>query len=83
LASVIIGEALVGKKTIVRATIAVIIGAIIYRLIVALALRVNFLETGDMKLITACIVIAALIIPQMVDKQKGKRKKSLRLGKGV
>jgi putative ABC transport system permease protein len=41
------------------------------------------LETGDMKLITACIVIAALIIPQMVDKQKGKRKKSLRLGKGV
>ncbi|MCM3651099.1 ABC transporter permease [Metabacillus litoralis] len=83
LASVIIGEALVGKKTIVRATIAVIIGAIVYRLIVALALRVNFLETGDMKLITACIVIAALIIPQIVDKQKGKRKKSLRVGRGV
>ena len=34
-----------------------------------------------MKLITACIVIAALIIPQMVDKQKGKRKKSLKLRK--
>jgi putative ABC transport system permease protein len=83
LASVIIGEALVGIKTIVRATLAVIIGAVIYRLIVALALRLNFFETGDMKLITACIVIGALVIPRIVDKQKDKRKKSLRRKRGV
>ncbi|MGG3799359.1 ABC transporter permease [Metabacillus fastidiosus] len=78
LASVIIGEALVGTKTIIRATLAVIIGAVVYRLIVAMALRWNFFDTGDMKLITACIVIAALVIPQVMDKQKEKRRKSLR-----
>lgn len=82
LASVIIGEAIVGTKSIVRATLAVIIGAIIYRLIVAMALRFNLFETGDMKLITACIVIGALIIPQIIDKQKEKRKKSLRRKRG-
>src|SRR5690625_6198692 len=49
LASVIIGEALFGSKTIVRATLAVILGAIIYRIVVTLALRASFLETGDMK----------------------------------
>lgn len=48
-----------------------------------MALRINFFETGDMKLITACIVIGALVIPQMVDKQKDKRKKSLRRKRGV
>ena len=62
LASVIIGEAIFGTKTIVRTTFAVIAGAIIYRIILALALRVHFLDTGDMKLITAVIVICALII---------------------
>jgi putative tryptophan/tyrosine transport system permease protein len=83
LASVIIGEAIVGVKTIVRATVAVIIGAIVYRLIVAMALRVNFLDTGDMKLITACIVIGALVIPQIIEKQKDKRKRNLRRKRGV
>ncbi|MDQ0232227.1 ABC transporter permease [Metabacillus malikii] len=82
LASVIIGEAIVGTKTITRAILAVIVGAIIYRLIVAIALRFNLFETGDMKLITACIVIGALIIPQIIDKQKVKRKKNLRRKRG-
>ncbi|MEM5017546.1 ABC transporter permease [Metabacillus indicus] len=78
LASVIIGEALVGTKTIIRATLAVIIGAILYRIIIAFALRADFLETGDMKMITAAIVIAALVVPQLLAKQKEKRKKLLR-----
>ena len=38
LASVIIGEAIFGSKTIAKATLAVIGGAIIYRLVVTLAL---------------------------------------------
>lgn len=79
LASVIIGEAVFGAKTIVRATIAVIGGAILYRIIVTLALRVEFLETGDMKLITAFIVVCALVIPKIVDWQKDKQKKRKRL----
>lgn len=79
LASVIIGEAVFGAKTIVRATLAVIGGAILYRIIVALALRVEFLQTGDMKLITAFIVVSALVIPKIIDWQRDKQKKKKRL----
>lgn len=79
LASVIIGEAVFGAKTIVRATLAVIGGAILYRIIVSLALRVEFLETGDMKLITAFIVVCALVIPKFIELQKEKQKKRKRI----
>lgn len=79
LASVIIGEAIFGVKTIVRATLAVICGSILYRLIVTLALRVEFLETGDMKLITAVIVIIALIVPKINDSRKEKQRKKRRM----
>lgn len=79
LASVIIGEAIFGSKTIVRATFAVIGGAILYRIIVTLALRVEFLETGDMKLITAFIVVSALILPKIFEKQREKQRKKRRI----
>lgn len=79
LASVIIGEAIFGTKSIVRTTFAVVAGAIIYRIIYALALRVDWLDTGDMKLITAIIVILALVIPQILNKQKEKKRKAKRL----
>lgn len=75
LASVIIGEALFGTRTIARATLAVIGGAIIYRIIVTLALRVDFLETGDMKLITAIIVIFALVGPRFIQIRKEKKRR--------
>jgi putative ABC transport system permease protein len=63
LASVIIGEAIFGAKTVFRATLAVILGSIVYRLVVALALRVPWLNAQDLKLITAVIVIIALVLP--------------------
>ncbi|MBD2872221.1 ABC transporter permease [Paenibacillus arenilitoris] len=63
LASVIIGEAIFGAKSIFRATLAVILGAIIYRVIYALALRVPGMEAQDMKLITAIIITCALVVP--------------------
>ncbi|WP_342598030.1 ABC transporter permease [Psychrobacillus sp. FSL H8-0483] len=78
LASVIIGEAIFGTKTIVRTTFAVIAGAIIYRIVLGLALRVDFLDTGDMKLITAVIVICALILPQFFEKKREKNRKAKR-----
>ncbi len=73
LASVIIGEAIFGTKTIARTTLAVIGGAIIYRLVVTLALRVEFLEPGDMKLITAIIVILALTAPKIWSRSREKK----------
>ncbi|MFC3041190.1 ABC transporter permease [Virgibacillus xinjiangensis] len=75
LASVIIGEALFGTKTIARATLAVILGAVIYRMIVTLALRVDFLETGDMKVITAVIVIGALVAPKLIQTRKENKRR--------
>ncbi|RLQ97411.1 ABC transporter permease [Falsibacillus albus] len=78
LASVIIGEALFGTKSIFRTTLAVIGGAIVYRIVVSIALRVQFLDTGDMKLITAVIVILALVMPKLIDKQKEKKRKAKR-----
>ncbi|RDU35873.1 ABC transporter permease [Neobacillus piezotolerans] len=76
LASVIIGEALFGAKTIARATLAVIGGAIIYRVVVTLALRIDFLDPGDMKLITAVIVIISLITPKILGGAKEKKRKA-------
>ncbi|MUV37531.1 uncharacterized protein JNUCC1_01337 [Lentibacillus sp. JNUCC-1] len=75
LASVIIGEALFGIKTIARATLAVVGGAIIYRIVVTFALRVDFLDTGDMKLITAILVIAALVTPKIMKARQEKKRR--------
>lgn len=75
LASVIIGEALFGVKTVARATLAVLLGAVIYRIVVALALRVGFLDTGDMKLITALLVIVALVTPKILQARRDKKRR--------
>ncbi|MGI2295902.1 ABC transporter permease [Paenibacillus sp. GXUN7292] len=77
LASVIIGEAIFGSRSIFKATIAAILGSIIYRMITALAVYVDWLDASDMKLITAIIVIFALVIPYMrsVSKQKSVARK--------
>lgn len=82
LASVIIGEAIFGAKNVFRATLAVILGSIIYRIVVALALRVPWMESSDLKLITAIIVIIALLFPsiQRYMKQKNMaRRRSVEL----
>ncbi|MDQ0193184.1 ABC transporter permease [Paenibacillus wynnii] len=65
LASVIIGEAIFGRGSVFRATLAVVLGSIVYRIVVALALRVDWLEASDLKLITAIIVIVALVFPSV------------------
>lgn len=62
LASVIVGEVLFGSSSIFRATLAVILGSVVYRLVIALALQAG-LNPSDMKLITALIVIVALTVP--------------------
>lgn len=72
LASVIIGEAIFGARTLFRATLAVVLGAIVYRIIYALALRVPGIQAQDMKLITAVIIICALVVPTVRTALKAK-----------
>jgi putative ABC transport system permease protein len=74
LASVIIGEAIFGTRTIKMVTIAVITGAVIYYFAVALALKVGF-NASDLRLITALIVIFALVSPRIIASIKEKRKR--------
>ena len=60
LASVIIGTSLFKKLTFLKATSAVLIGSVIYKACVAIALR-NF-EPQAMKLITAVLFLAILVL---------------------
>ncbi|AZB41441.1 ABC transporter permease [Bacillus sp. FJAT-42376] len=78
LASVIIGEAIFGTKTIARTTLAVIGGAVIYRIVITLSLQVKGLDTGDLKLITAVIVIFALVLPKLLERRRQKLRKARR-----
>lgn len=62
LASVIIGEVVFGTKSLFRRLIAVILGAILYRLIIAFALEIGMPPT-DLKLVSAVIVAIAMAMP--------------------
>ncbi|MHA3684749.1 ABC transporter permease [Leucobacter sp. HY1910] len=63
LASVILGQAIFGQRFIWVATLAVVLGAVLYRLIIFFALR-GGLDPNDMKLVTAVLVVAALLLPR-------------------
>jgi len=66
LASVIIGQAIFGSRPVIRAVIAVILGSVIYRFVIQFALSLNIgLRTSDMKIISAVLVLAALLIPKL------------------
>jgi putative ABC transport system permease protein len=67
LASVIIGEALFRPKGVARLLLAVFGGTFVYRLVISIALRLG-MRAGDLKLITAVIVIIALAIPYLQKK---------------
>lgn len=66
LASIIIGEAMFSRLHFVKATLAALVGAIIYRYCIAFALR-RGLPAEDLKLITSVIVIILLGINNRSD----------------
>lgn len=75
LAAVIIGETLITSRKIFWITLSVIVGAILYRLFIAMALHSGPLQklgfgAQDLNLITAILVVIALILPQLKTKFK-------------
>lgn len=72
LASVIIGEALTGTRSLGLTIAGAIMGSVLFRLLVAIALRWG-LNPNDLKLITALFVFAALVLPPFLTKLKMKR----------
>lgn len=70
LAAVIIGETLLPSRTMWVITLATVLGALLYRLLIALALNADFigLQAQDLNLITALLVGFALVLPKLKAK---------------
>ena len=69
LASVIIGEALVGSNQLGMTIVGAVMGSVLFRLLVAVALRWG-LSPNDLKLITAVFVFFALITPGFLRRRR-------------
>jgi putative ABC transport system permease protein len=80
IASVIIGEALVGTRAVGLLITGTVMGSVLFRLLVAIALRWG-LSPNDLKLITAVFVFAALVLPSMANRLKSGRARRRALAK--
>ncbi|MEE9447703.1 MAG: ABC transporter permease [Arenicellales bacterium] len=67
LASVIGGEAVISPKTMFLALLACVVGSILYRFAIALALNADFigLKSQDLNLVTALLVMFAIVAPKI------------------
>ena len=74
LASLIIGETLIGKGSMIKRITGVILGSCLYRFIVAVALRLN-VPAECLKLVSALIVAVAIAFPYLTDKLKFYKKR--------
>ena len=74
LAAVIVGETILPSRKIIWATLAVVLGAVVYRFFIAAALNIDAigLKAQDLNLVTAVLVTIALVIPQIKKKLKRK-----------
>ena len=72
LASVIIGEVIFGTKSFVRSLIAVVLGSIVYRIVIAIVLYIG-MPPNDLKLFTAVLVAIALSLPTLKAKWLARR----------
>ena len=70
LASVIVGESLLHSYKIWLILLSCVLGSVLYRLVIALALNTQFigLKASDLNLITAALVVCALLFPQVRKK---------------
>ena len=67
LASVIIGEVLFGTRNFMNWLLAVVGGSIVYRIVIAIVLKLG-MNQNDMKLFTAILVVIALAMPLIKEK---------------
>ncbi|TDW20068.1 putative ABC transport system permease protein [Breznakia blatticola] len=70
LASIVIGEVLFGNKRGFKLRLSsIVIGSIVYRVIIAIVLRMG-MQTDDLKLLSAILVGVSLALPVMMAKRK-------------
>ena len=67
LAAVIVGETVMSVRTIFLATLAAVVGSVIYRIVIAFALNMDAigLRAQDLNLVTALLVVAAIGISKV------------------
>jgi putative tryptophan/tyrosine transport system permease protein len=65
LANLMVGETLLGTRTIGRWVAGAVVGSVVFRLLVAGAIRAG-LSPSALKLVTALFVLGVLILPQLV-----------------
>ena len=67
LACLIIGETLIGRKTILQDLLAVFCGSILYRLLYAIILRTRIFPIECLKLVTAILIAVAIAYPYLKE----------------
>lgn len=74
LAALIVGEGLMSARTVVLATLGCIVGSLLYRLAVSLALNVNFLgiQAQDLNLVTAVLVAVFVVAARARDRARAR-----------
>lgn len=65
LACLIIGETIVGRRSILRGAIAAIVGSLVYRFIYAVVLKTGIVPIEGLKLVTAIVVALAIAMPTL------------------
>jgi putative ABC transport system permease protein len=65
LATLMVGEALLGRRSIGRWIAGAVAGAVVFRLLIAAAIRAG-LNPNALKLVTALLVFAVLVLPRLV-----------------
>ncbi len=76
LASVIIGEVILPPRLVIFSIIGCVIGSILYRLAVAFALNADFMKPSDLNLMTALIVVFAMVLPKLKQEATSKIRRS-------
>jgi putative ABC transport system permease protein len=71
-ATLMVGETLLGKRPLGRWIAGAVVGAVVFRLLVALALRAG-LNANALKLVTALFVLAVLVVPGLGRKSRPRR----------
>lgn len=80
LASLIIGESIIGKGSILKRVCGVVLGSCLYRFLVAVALRLN-VPAECLKLVSAIIVAVAIAFPYLKKRVAFSRQKSIAIRK--
>ena len=74
LACLIIGETVLGKRSVLRSIIGAVLGSVLYRFVYALVLYTQIVPVQGLKLITSFIVAAAIAAPVMKEKNALRRR---------